>query len=168
MKESFVSSKDKDRTKIDEQKNRKQLISSTEPLNESIPEDIGTENNVASGKYFVMVISALCVMFGGYSLVSSKDSDLVYREMESSKDSDLIYREMVLVQSGSFTMGCTSEQESYCNGDEKPSHKVTLSRSFYIGQYEVTQDYYKGNNGREPEFFSRLWRQLSSGECKLV
>ncbi len=45
--------------------------------------------------------------------------------------------EMVFVKGGTFTMGCTSEQ-SDCDSDEKPPHKVTVS-DFYIGKYEVTQ-----------------------------
>ena len=57
-------------------------------------------------------------------------------------------REMVLVSSGSFMMGCTSEQGSDCYGDEKPSHKVTISRSFYIGKYEVTKDIYNEIMGK--------------------
>jgi formylglycine-generating enzyme required for sulfatase activity len=44
---------------------------------------------------------------------------------------------MVLVRGGTFTMGCTSEQGSECESDEKTSHQVTL-RDFYLGQYEVT------------------------------
>ncbi len=46
--------------------------------------------------------------------------------------------EMVFVKGGTFTMGCTAEQGSDCESDEKPAHLVTLS-DFYIGKYEVTQ-----------------------------
>ncbi|MDH5400524.1 MAG: formylglycine-generating enzyme family protein [Cyclobacteriaceae bacterium] len=49
--------------------------------------------------------------------------------------------EVVLVQGSTFTMGCTDEQASDCEGDEKPAHRVTLS-SFYIGKYEVTVNEY--------------------------
>ncbi|OPZ99499.1 MAG: Serine/threonine-protein kinase pkn1 [Bacteroidetes bacterium ADurb.Bin408] len=45
---------------------------------------------------------------------------------------------MVFVQGGTFTMGCTSEQGSDCDNDEKPAHSVTVG-DFYIGKYEVTQ-----------------------------
>ena len=44
---------------------------------------------------------------------------------------------MIYVEGGTFTMGCTSEQNN-CEGDEKPAHSVTLS-SFYMGETEVTQ-----------------------------
>ena len=46
--------------------------------------------------------------------------------------------EMIFVKGGTFTMGCTAEQGSDCEDDEKPAHLVTLS-DFYIGKYEVTQ-----------------------------
>ncbi|MEQ8702811.1 MAG: formylglycine-generating enzyme family protein [Phaeodactylibacter sp.] len=46
-------------------------------------------------------------------------------------------RNMVRVSGGSFTMGCTPEQ-SNCDGDERPAHRVELS-SYSIGKYEVTQ-----------------------------
>ena len=48
---------------------------------------------------------------------------------------------MVLVPSGSFRMGCTTNN-GYCNrADEKPLHTVLLS-SFFIDKYEVTNARY--------------------------
>jgi len=47
--------------------------------------------------------------------------------------------DMVLVEGGTFIMGCNSEVESYCDGAEKPAHRIMLTRDFYIGKYEVTQ-----------------------------
>ncbi len=46
---------------------------------------------------------------------------------------------MVMVQGGTYTMGCKS---NYCNSDEKPAHAVTLSE-FSISKYEVTQAQWK-------------------------
>ncbi|HPE35333.1 MAG TPA: SUMF1/EgtB/PvdO family nonheme iron enzyme, partial [Bacteroidales bacterium] len=60
--------------------------------------------------------------------------------------------EMVFVKGGTFTMGCTSEQESDCNNDEKPSHQVTIS-DFYIGKYEVTQKQWREIMGDNPSYF---------------
>ena len=45
---------------------------------------------------------------------------------------------MVYVPGGTFTMGGTSEQESYAESDEKPTHQVSLD-GYYIGATEVTQ-----------------------------
>jgi formylglycine-generating enzyme required for sulfatase activity len=58
--------------------------------------------------------------------------------------------EMVYVKGGTFTMGCTSEQ-SGCQDDEKPAHKVTLSR-FSIGKYEVTQAQWRAVMGDNPSY----------------
>ena len=49
---------------------------------------------------------------------------------------------MVLVKGGTFTMGCTNEQGTECDTDEKPAHLVTLS-DFYMGKYEVTVQAFK-------------------------
>lgn len=57
--------------------------------------------------------------------------------------------EMVYVKGGTFTMGCTSEQGSKCDDDEKPTHQVTLS-DFYIGKYEVTQKQWRAVMGTDP------------------
>ncbi|MCD7935263.1 MAG: formylglycine-generating enzyme family protein [Tannerellaceae bacterium] len=46
--------------------------------------------------------------------------------------------EMMVVEGGSFMMGCTKEQGNDCNFNEKPVHEETVS-TFYIGRYEVTQ-----------------------------
>ena len=45
--------------------------------------------------------------------------------------------EMIPVDSGSFEMGCTSEQTGDCDTDESPVHTVTLD-SFKISKYEIT------------------------------
>ena len=44
--------------------------------------------------------------------------------------------QMVRIEGGSFTMGCTREQER-CRGNEKPAHQVEVG-SFELSQYEVT------------------------------
>jgi formylglycine-generating enzyme required for sulfatase activity len=54
--------------------------------------------------------------------------------------------EMVLVDGGTFTMGC---EDVECDGFSKPAHSVTLS-SYYIGKYEVTQAQWKSVMGSIP------------------
>ncbi len=55
----------------------------------------------------------------------------------------------VFVQGGTFTMGCTAEQGSDCDTDEKPTRQVTLS-DYYIGKYEVTQKQWRNVMGSNP------------------
>lgn len=64
---------------------------------------------------------------------------------------DTIAGTFVLVQGGSFDMGCTSEQQN-CFRDEKPVHRVTLG-SYYIGQYEVTQAQWRAVMDNNPSSF---------------
>ncbi len=56
---------------------------------------------------------------------------------ESSGNKLYMKHEMVLVESGSFYMGSDSGNEN-----EKPIHKVEITRPFYIGIYEVTFNQY--------------------------
>ena len=57
--------------------------------------------------------------------------------------------ELLYVKGGTFTMGCTPEQNGDCNNDEKPTHKVTLD-DYYIGKFEVTQDLWVAVMGKNP------------------
>jgi formylglycine-generating enzyme required for sulfatase activity len=63
-----------------------------------------------------------------------------------------IEKQMVHVQGGTFTMGCTPEQDDDCHNSEQPAHQVTLS-SYYIGKYEVTQAQWKAVMGNNPSNF---------------
>jgi formylglycine-generating enzyme required for sulfatase activity len=57
----------------------------------------------------------------------------------------------VWIQPGSFEMGC-SRGDNECSDEEKPAHRVTLTRGFWIGQTDVTVGAYKrfaGATGRE-------------------
>jgi len=60
-------------------------------------------------------------------------TDQTTRQVEVDGDGPL---EMVLVPAGTFTMG---DGVAYCGTDE---HQVTLTHSFYLGQYEVTNQQY--------------------------
>ncbi len=48
----------------------------------------------------------------------------------------------VWIPPGSFQMGC-SPGDKECGGDEKPPHRVTLTKGFWLGQTEVTVGAYK-------------------------
>ncbi|MEI6765331.1 MAG: SUMF1/EgtB/PvdO family nonheme iron enzyme [Bacteroidota bacterium] len=53
---------------------------------------------------------------------------------------------MVVVEGGTYTMGCTSDQWPNCYGSEKPAHEVSVG-SFYISKYEVTRTQWKAVMG---------------------
>ena len=46
------------------------------------------------------------------------------------------------IPAGSFQMGC-SPGDGECNSYEKPTHRVTISRPFWLGQTEVTVEAYR-------------------------
>ena len=58
----------------------------------------------------------------------------------------------VWIPPGTFTMGC-SLGDSECQDDEKPAHQVNISKGFWIGQTEVTQDAYQRVAGNNPSNF---------------
>ncbi len=61
--------------------------------------------------------------------------------------------EMVWIPSGSFIMGCApNEQDSYA--DESPLRRVTISKGFWLGKYEVTQTQWQAVKGEHKSFFS--------------
>ena len=55
---------------------------------------------------------------------------------------------LVLIHPGSFTMGSAEEESG--RKDRELRHEVTLSKSFYLGVYEVTQGQYEHVNGTNP------------------
>jgi formylglycine-generating enzyme required for sulfatase activity len=57
------------------------------------------------------------------------------------------YAGMVLVPAGTFTMGSNGGES-----DETP-HRVTISKAFYIGKYEVTQKEWRDVMGSNPSYF---------------
>src|SRR5262245_1519312 len=46
--------------------------------------------------------------------------------------------DFVKIAPGEFMMGCSTD-DFECNTDEKPRHRVQISKGFEIGKYEVTQ-----------------------------
>jgi formylglycine-generating enzyme required for sulfatase activity len=57
-----------------------------------------------------------------------------------------------LIPAGSFLMGATPD-DTEAKKDEKPQHKVTITRPFYLGVYEVTQYEYKQVMNDNPSLF---------------
>jgi len=56
--------------------------------------------------------------------------------------------DLVLIRPGSFTMG-----DANGGNDEKPAHKVTIKKPFYMGKYEVTQKQWQAVMGGNPSRF---------------
>jgi len=60
--------------------------------------------------------------------------------------------EMVVIPKGEFTMGAL-EDDFDAYSDEKPRHKVTLTKDFLLGKYPVTQALWESVMGSNPSNF---------------
>jgi formylglycine-generating enzyme len=72
-------------------------------------------------------------------------------------------------------MGCSEEDGVQCPDLEKPAHRVTISRGFWIGQTEVTQEAYQRVTGDNPSRFKgdtlpveNLEWEEAAGYCKAI
>jgi formylglycine-generating enzyme required for sulfatase activity len=66
-------------------------------------------------------------------------------------DVNMLFR---FIPAGDFFMGSPSDENGRCN-DEGPLHKVTISKPFYMGVYEVTQAQWVAIMGSNPSKFQK-------------
>jgi formylglycine-generating enzyme required for sulfatase activity len=59
---------------------------------------------------------------------------------------------LVLVPAGDFLMG-SPDSDKEAQDDEKPQHRVRITRPFYLGAHEVTQGQYRAVTGASPSIF---------------
>jgi formylglycine-generating enzyme required for sulfatase activity len=67
---------------------------------------------------------------------------------------NVVGMKLVRISAGSFQMGSGKDF------NDAPAHKVTISRPFYLGVCEVTQDQFKRVMGYNPS-----WLSYKAGEC---
>ncbi|MEZ6057577.1 MAG: SUMF1/EgtB/PvdO family nonheme iron enzyme [Planctomycetaceae bacterium] len=63
---------------------------------------------------------------------------------------DGVTMELVYIKPGSFVMGGTSTTDGKFECVELPKHPVTLTKGFYLGKFEVTQEQYQALMGANP------------------
>ena len=54
---------------------------------------------------------------------------------------DGVVMKLALIPPGTFLMG-SPDSDPFAATDEKPQHRVTITKPFYIGMYPVTQEEY--------------------------
>jgi formylglycine-generating enzyme required for sulfatase activity/serine/threonine protein kinase len=64
------------------------------------------------------------------------------------------------IPAGSFWMGSTKAVDNDADDDESPRHQVRISRDFYMGLTEVTQNQYRSIMGENPSEF----KEIADGE----
>ena len=72
---------------------------------------------------------------------------------------------MIRVEHGTFMMGATPEQKNPEN-NEKPVHKVTLTKDYYIGETPVTQKLWEAVMGNNPSRFRSSDRPVDNVSWK--
>lgn len=58
--------------------------------------------------------------------------------------------DLILIKPGTFVMGGESDKDGRFQCVELPKHPVRLTRAFYLGKYEVTQEQYQAVMGTNP------------------
>jgi uncharacterized protein YjdB len=61
---------------------------------------------------------------------------------------------LVLIQPGDFKMGVPEDEEGVWEWMETPQHDVTLTKSFYMATYQVSQMAYKLITGDNPSYYN--------------
>ncbi|MBI5723394.1 MAG: formylglycine-generating enzyme family protein [Planctomycetes bacterium] len=56
---------------------------------------------------------------------------------------------LVLIPAGKFTIGSPKDEKNHCD-DESPQHEVAITKAFYMGIYEITQEQYEQIVGKNP------------------
>jgi eukaryotic-like serine/threonine-protein kinase len=82
-----------------------------------------------------------------------ESSPVIENPSGSKTFTNSIGMEFILIPAGEFMMGAVPKDKE-ASGDEKPQHKVQITKSFYMGKYPVTQEewekvmgsFFKSNN----------------------
>lgn len=113
---------------------------------------------------YKLTVTALCLL----PLFSNCDNNSANKTQDESQTFTVngVFFEMMKVEGGTFDMGVIAEWRDFeeefsgYNDDgedpffrEKPLHKVTLTRNYYIGKTEVTQALWKAVMGYNPSNF---------------
>jgi len=99
----------------------------------------------------VVVFAALLILVGGCG-PGRRAAAAAPAEISRVLTLDLgggVTMEAVLIPAGTFRMGSGKSPFT----DEKPAHEVTISRSFYVGRYPVTQEQWQAITGNNPSRF---------------
>ena len=108
----------------------------------------------------ITMISALAITScGGNSIPENpKEKDVATVEANG------VSFELVFVEPGQFRMGATSEQDGFDSFTELPAHDITLSKGYWIGKLEVSQELWEAVMGSNPsavkEFDGKEDKQL--------
>ena len=102
------------------------------------------------------ILAELAKAVPGYPrLTTLRDNVAALPGPEKKRSLDLgggVKMQLVLIRPGRFTMG-SPPTEPQRESDEGPQREVTISKPFYMGVYEVTQEQYRTVTGKSPSRF---------------
>jgi formylglycine-generating enzyme required for sulfatase activity len=104
------------------------------------------------GVAMIVIAVALGVLPSGCS--ESSDQHPTQPSTQPAKELTLdlgnkVTMKLILIPAGKYMMG-SPETEAGRDDDEGPQHEVTISKPFYMGVYEVTQEQYEQIMGKNP------------------
>lgn len=106
--------------------------------------------------------------FTGFNIKSKQTgAEINLKKSERIDISNSINMEFVVIKPGSFTMGSSQEVG---DEDEAPEHKVTITKPFYLGKYEVTQEQWEAVMENNPSEFKGAKQPVDSvswEECQI-
>ncbi len=83
-----------------------------------------------------------------YTYEEGQDDDLDNADTKQYNVGGVAFK-MIKVQAGTFKMGSTTGES-----DEQPVHSVTISKDYYIGETEVTQELWTAVMGSNPSYYA--------------
>ncbi len=102
--------------------------------------------------YLTVMFLAVCIA----SCLGPSTDSLAFETYKNS-----VGMEFVLIAPGTFMMGATRHFEN-ADIDELPRHKVTITKPFFLGKYEVTQEQWVAVMGSNPSHFKGKRRPVEN------
>jgi formylglycine-generating enzyme required for sulfatase activity len=109
--------------------------------------------------------AAFRLLFIALPLLSSS---LLAQKTPSTSAPSVAGIEFVKIEPGEFMMGCSTNDDG-CKADEKPAHRVRITKTFEIGKYEVTQTQWQAVMGTNPSVLrgeDRPVESITKGEAQ--
>jgi formylglycine-generating enzyme required for sulfatase activity len=92
---------------------------------------------------------------------SQKATDKPENESLDKAGKNSIGMKFALVKKGKFTMGSPKDEKDRM--DNEKQHEVEITKDFYLGVYEVTQQQYRQIMGYNPSYFSKDGKAAEKG-----
>jgi formylglycine-generating enzyme required for sulfatase activity/serine/threonine protein kinase len=88
-----------------------------------------------------------------YTNIGPQSPVVVASDPSSGSITNTLGMKLILIPAGEFMMG-SPDSDRDAENDERPRHRVRITRSFHLGVHEVTQAQYEAVMGVNPSWFS--------------